>query len=190
MAITSELDDTAASVLKAVRTKALHTNGSFRLASGKISPYFLDIKAVLTDGSDTLLKVTDLMLRRIPRDTTAVGGLAMGSIPIATEIVSMNNRQSPFHPLHFFWVRPEEKTHGLGGLISGTLESSDHVVIVDDVTTEGNSVMKAVRAVQERGARILKILTIVDREEGAADVFKQSGLEFEALLTRTQILSQ
>jgi orotate phosphoribosyltransferase len=188
MAVTFELDEIEASVLDAIKKRALHTGRDFRLSSGKTSRYFLDMKAVLTDGSDTLRKVAELMLRRIPEDTTAVGGLAMGAIPIATEIVSQNNTTRPNRPLHFFWVRAEQKSHGLGGVVSGTLFPGDRVVIVDDVTTEGNSAMKAITAAREAGAKILKVLTIVDREEGASATFKGSGLAFEPLFTKSQVL--
>jgi len=130
------------------------------------------------------------MLDKIPESATAVGGLAMGAIPIATEIVSRNNAARQNRPLHFFWVRSEAKTHGLGGSISGTLFRGDRVVIVDDVTTEGNSAMKAVNATVEAGAEILKILTIVDREEGASAAFAKLGLTFEPLFRKSQILSK
>ncbi len=188
MAVAFELDEVESSVLDAIKRRALHTNRDFRLSSGKSSRYFLDMKAVLTDGSDTLHKVADLMLRKIPEHTTAVGGLAMGAIPIATEIVSRNNASRPDRPLHFFWVRAEEKKHGLGGFVSGTLFPGDHVVIVDDVTTEGKSVTKAINAAREAGAEILKILTIVDREEGASATFDALDLTFEPLFTKSQVL--
>lgn len=190
IAVASQFDEAQESVLKAIREKALRTGGEYRLSSGKMSSFFLDMKSVLTDGSETLSKVADLILARIPHETTAVGGLAMGSIPISTEIVTRNNRSNPHHQLHFFWVRSEEKTHGLGGVVSGTLLPGDRVVVVDDVTTEGNSVLKAVKAVQEGGARVLKIITIVDREEGAAETLRRLGHVFEPLFTRSQLLPQ
>jgi orotate phosphoribosyltransferase len=188
LAIVSEIHEVEAAVLGAIRAKALLRDREYVLASGKTSNYFLNMKAVLTDGSDTLSKIADLMLHRFPEDVSAVGGLATGAIPISAEIVSRNNTARPDRLLHFFWVLPDEKTHGLGGLVSGTLFSGDRVVIVDDVTTEGNSVMKAVRAVVATGAKVLKVITVVDRERGAADKLRSQGLKFEALFTSSQIL--
>lgn len=188
LAIVSQIHKAEASVLGAIRAKALLRERDYVLASGKTSKYFLDMKAVLTDGTDTLSKIADLMLQRFPDDVTAVGGLAMGAIPISAEIVSRNNKARPDRPLHFFWVRPDQKTHGLGGLVSGTLFTSDRVVIVDDVTTEGNSVMKAVRAVVASGAKVLKVITVVDREQGASDKLRSEGLKFEALFASSQVL--
>ena len=188
LAIVSEIHEVRASVLGAIRAKALLRDREYMLASGKTSKYFLDMKAVLTDGSDTISKIADLILQRFPEDVSAVGGLAMGAIPISAEIVSRNNKVSPDRLLHYFWVRPDEKTHGLGGLVSGTLLSGDRVVIVDDVTTEGNSVMKAIRAVVASGAKVLKVITVVDREQGAAEKVRSEGLKFEPLFTSSEIL--
>ena len=167
--------------------KALQQDGSYLLASGRRSNYFLDMKTVLNDG-EVLRKIARLVLNRIPDEASAVGGLAMGSIPISTAVVLLSLETRPTKPLRGFWVRQGEKTHGLGGLISGDLRATDRVVIVDDVTTSGKSVVRAYDAVKETGATVLKVVAIVDRLEGAEQQLEHRGVTFESLFTRKDVL--
>ncbi len=189
MAVATHKDEDATSILGAIRQKALRTDGPFQLASGRQSNYFLDMKAVLNDA-DILRGVARLMLARIPEETTAVGGLAMGSIPISTAVIILRADAFGERPLKSFWVRREPKTHGLGGVVSGELSSSDRVVIVDDVTTTGQSILQAVEAVESRGAEILKVVSVVDRMEGAGEVMHRHGITFESIFTRDDILEE
>src|SRR6516165_4247723 len=86
-------------------------------------------------------------------------------------------------PISGFYVREEIKNHGTQKLIEGFLDNDADVVIFDDVTTSGSSAMKAVDAVQKRGCRVLRVITIVDRLEGAAERFRSQGLDFLSLYT-------
>ena len=118
------------------------------------------------------------MVREIP--AVHLGGLAVGAIPIVSALVLYSAGRTP---LPGFYVREEVKNHGTQKLIEGFLDSDADVVIFDDVTTSGASAMKAVDAVRELGCRVAKVITIVDRLEGAAERFKKEGLEFVALFT-------
>ena len=166
---------------------ALRQDQSYLLASGRRSSYFLDMKTVLNDGP-VLRKIAHLVLNRIPDEASAVGGLAIGSVPISTAVVLLSLESRPTKPLRGFWVRHEEKTHGLGGLISGDLGATDRAVIVDDVTTSGSSVIRALDAVEATGATILKVVAIVDRLEGAKEQLERRGVAFESLFTRSDVL--
>jgi orotate phosphoribosyltransferase len=176
-------------VLQAIITKALRQDDSYLLASGRRSNYFLDMKSVLNDG-DVLRKIARLILERIPDEASAVGGLAMGAIPISTAVVLLSLEARPAKPLKGFWVRQEEKGHGLGGLVSGNLGPTDRVVIVDDVTTSGKSVIQALDAVIKTGAEVLKVVAIVDRLEGARKELESRGFAFESLFTRKDVLGR
>jgi orotate phosphoribosyltransferase len=109
-----------------------------------------------------------------------LGGLAVGALPIISSLVLFSATRAP---LMGFYVREEIKNHGTQKLIEGFLQDGADVVMFDDVTTSGDSVMKAVSAVRERKCRVLKVITIVDRLEGAEARFKREGLEFIPLFT-------
>ncbi len=187
-AVSTRLENDAAAVLEAIRTRALRRGGSFLLASGRRSDYFLDMKTVLNDGL-VLRRIARLILNRIPDSASALGGLAMGSIPISSAVVLLSLEARPARPLKGFWIRRDEKTHGLGGLISGELTQADRVVIVDDVTTSGLSVLKAVDITEGAGATVLKVVAIVDRLEGAREKIENHGISFESLFTRDDVLA-
>jgi orotate phosphoribosyltransferase len=104
----------------------------------------------------------------------------LSAIPIVSALVLYSATRTP---LPGFYVRDEVKNHGTQRLIEGFVDSDADVVIFDDVTTSGASAMKAVNAVRERGCRVVKVITIVDRLEGAAEHFKNAGLKFTALFT-------
>jgi orotate phosphoribosyltransferase len=91
--------------------------------------------------------------------------------------------QSTEKPLPGFFVRKEVKDHGTMKLIEGFARDEDikgkRVVILDDVTTTGGSAMIAVTAARDAGAKIVLVLSIVDREEGAPQFYEQNGIPFE-----------
>jgi orotate phosphoribosyltransferase len=83
-----------------------------------------------------------------------------------------------------FLVRKEAKTHGKGGLVIGSVLSEDHVVLVEDVATSGESLLRACEVVREElGVHIVGALVIVDRLAGAREAFEKWGIRFESLLT-------
>ncbi len=120
-------------------------------------------------------------------DVDFLGGLASGAIPIITT-VAMRSLQG-YRPIRGFYVREEVKMHGMMKLIEGFIEDGARVIILDDVTTIGSSAMKAVNAVRDRHCRVTKVISIVDRLEGAAETFKREGIEFTSLFTTRDFLA-
>ena len=91
----------------------------------------------------------------------------MGAVPVAAAISALSYAP-PFNaqPLDTFFVRAEPKKHGLENKVDGpTLREGLPLLMLDDVLTTGGSLLKAVRAVQELGCRVEKILVIVDRQD-------------------------
>jgi orotate phosphoribosyltransferase len=86
-------------------------------------------------------------------------------------------------------LREEIKNHGTQQLVEGHIENGADVIIIDDVTTKGTSAMKAVAAVRQRNCNVLKVITIVDRLEGASETFRNEGLGFVPLFTTKDFLN-
>ena len=84
-------------------------------------------------------------------------------------------RSYRYRSLRAFFVRSEVKEHGTKERIEANFKDGDRVIILDDVTTTGGSVLKAVDAVRSRGADVLKVITVVDRQEGAREALKSPG---------------
>ena len=93
-------------------------------------------------------------------------------------------------PIPGFFVRKTVKDHGTKKLIEGTGDlSGKSVVIVEDVTTTGQSAMQAVSALREAGAKIALVISIVDRQQGAVELYKEAGIAFQSLFTSGDFLN-
>jgi orotate phosphoribosyltransferase len=86
-----------------------------------------------------------------------------------------------------FFVRKEAKKHGLGKQIEGAFAAGQTVALVEDTMTTGGSTLEALDAVLAAGARVARVLCIVDRGEGAAAAFAARGLTLESLFTRDDL---
>ena len=115
-------------------------------------------------------------------DANYVGGLESGAIPIVTVLCMYSWKREK--PLFGFFVRKKKKEHGVGKKIDGNFKDGEKVIIVDDVTTTGSSVLDAVKEVQSRGCKVIKTISIVDRLEGARENIEKEGVEFDCLFTR------
>jgi orotate phosphoribosyltransferase len=148
--------------------------GTFKLASGDTSDYYIDGKMtqVFSRGAYLLGEVLYERTKHLPMD--AVGGLEVGAVPLTTATVI--SYQSHGREMEGFWVRDAVKAHGTKKLVEGNLQPGQRVVIVEDVVTRGESAVKAIRAVKEMGCEVLQVITIVDRLRGAAELFRANGV--------------
>jgi orotate phosphoribosyltransferase len=154
--------------------------GDFTLKSGAKSSWFLDTKQTAC-RPDGIVLVADAMLAVIPLAATAIGGLTMGADPVAfgvAAIAATRGRQ-----LRSFSVRKEAKDHGVTGRLAGALQQGDKVVITEDTTTRGTSLMEAVDVVREFGADPVLVTVIVDRGGTCAAMCEAVGIAYAPLLT-------
>ncbi len=157
-----------------------------QLASGRWSDFYFDLKPTMLDP-DGLDLLTDLILEKIAHiDAKYIGGLAMGAVPLAIA-ASLKSRGSK-HPLKAFWVRKEAKDHGTKNLIDGPAVDNSRVIIVDDVTTTGGSIMQAIAEVKKHNCKVAAVITIVDRLEGAKEALEKKGVNLIALYDTNDFL--
>jgi orotate phosphoribosyltransferase len=157
--------------------------GSIKLSSGKVSEYYLDMKPSMMDP-DGSIAVAMLLAEKLKEDRPDyIGGLAIGAVPLVSFMVL-------YAHIPGFFVRRQIKEHGTKRLIEGASDiARKKVVILDDVTTTGDSAMIAVRAAQDAGARVAKVLSVVDREEGAASLFAAESIAFDRIFTGSEFLN-
>lgn len=164
-----------------IKERSLLKEGGFRLASGRSSSYFFDMKQTMYDPEGAAL-VGDLLFAAIREDRADyVGGLETGAIPLVALLCA---RSWPDKPVAGFFVRKEAKGHGTDRLIDGRFERGARVILLEDVTTTGGSVMQAAEAARALDCTIVKVVTVVDRLEGASDNFRAAGIPFAAIFTR------
>jgi orotate phosphoribosyltransferase len=156
--------------------------GTFRLASGGVSDYYIDGKMTEAFSEAAYLIGEVLYDRTQALGIDALGGLEVGAVPLTTAAVISYHLHG--RRLEGFWVRDAAKAHGTRKLVEGNLQPGHRVVIVDDVITEGTSSVKAIRAVKEIGAEVVLVLALVDRLQGAAERFRAEGItNFQSVFT-------
>ncbi|HET9089889.1 MAG TPA: orotate phosphoribosyltransferase [Acidimicrobiales bacterium] len=158
--------------------------GDFVLKSGKRSSWFIDSKQTIL-APEVMEDLATLMLERIPDDATAIGGLTMGADGASFVTAAVAATRGRY--LRAFSVRKEVKDHGAGGRIAGCLELGDRVVITEDTTSRGTSLLEALRVVREFGATPVLVLAVVDRGGTAAALAASEGVAFDALFSATDL---
>ena len=150
--------------------------GDFTLASGKKSNYYVNMKRAITNPK-ILSTISYLINEKIKNDNIdKVAGPALGAVPIATA-VSLESK------LPLLMIRKEKKGYGTSKLIEGELIEKDNVIVVEDVTTTGGSLLKAIHAIQENGGKVSRAFVCVDREEGAIENFANENIKLEPLIS-------
>ncbi len=163
--------------------------GRFTLASGIRSTYYVDARAttMTAEGLALVGRVCLSYLRRAGLDPTHVGGLTMGADPIAYAIARQSWDEG--RPLDAFSVRKDAKEYGTRRRIEGGLPTDASVVVIEDAMTTGRSTLKAVSAVEEHGARVLGVLALIDREEGARERIATEGYSVTTVVPASELLS-
>jgi len=153
-----------------------------KLSSGKETHHYYDIKPAILRPKGLKL-VGELGIEVAGAlGAKSVGGLESGAIPIATAIA--RESENALHPMAAFFVRKNQKQYGLKKFTEGC-DIVSPALIVDDVITTGSSTMKAVEEVRKSEGQIAGILAVVDREEGAAELFKEKGIRFFSIFTHS-----
>lgn len=159
-------------------------HGRVTLASGKIADYYVDLRRITLHHQAAPL-AGQLMLDMLdqvglgPGEIMAVGGLTMGADPVAAALLHAAASRSL--DLDAFVVRKESKAHGLQRQVEGPDVAGQNVVVVEDTSTTGGSVLTAVSALEAAGANVKGVAVIVDRATGARELIEQTGLPYHAL---------
>ncbi len=156
--------------------------GKRTLSSGKQSDYYLDVKRVTLTGEGAYL-TAKLILELLRGDKiTAVGGPTLGADPIIGAVAALSYLEGK--PINTFIVRKEPKKYGMEKFIEGPkITKGERVVIVEDVVTTGASVLKAVEAVRRAGAKVSKVIALVDRLEGGAERLRKKDCLLVSIFT-------
>jgi orotate phosphoribosyltransferase len=161
------------------------------LASGKPSHFYFDMKPTMMDpeGAELIARLVLPKILEVRGDY--VGGLEMGAVPLTGALLSYSFEQNT--PVRGFFVRKKPKDHGakklIEGLGPGESLKGKRVTILEDVTTTGDSALLALEAVRAEGAEIVRVISIVDRQDGATENFAKAGVDFTAIYTASEYLS-
>jgi orotate phosphoribosyltransferase len=174
-----------ARLIAIIKERSFEKGGEKKLASGRTSNFYFNMKPTMLHAEGAHL-IGRLVLQALRGETVEmVGGLEMGAVPIAAAVAATSHATG--WPVSAFFVRKQTKDHGTKTLIEGLAKGESlkgkRVVVLEDVTTTGGSALKAVEALKAEGAVVVRVLTLVDRKEGAAAAFAKAGLTFTSILT-------
>lgn len=156
--------------------------GRVKLASGRESDFYIDArKSAFLPEAATLIGEA-LCDRLEPHGLDAVGGMAVGAIPLVDAVLHASMRRKS--PLEGFFVRKAAKGHGMQKRIEGRFAKGQRVAILEDVVTSGESALAAADAVEAEGGTVALVLALVDRQEGGREAVAARGYPFEAIFTR------
>jgi orotate phosphoribosyltransferase len=165
----------------------------FKLVSGRFSNYYVNCKTVTLhpEGMYLIGNIIFEMIRNLP--VAGIGGLTLGADPIADAVAYTSYLKGK--PLESFVVRKNAKSHGTMQWIEGNLKPGDKVVIVDDVITTGKSTIEAINRAREAGLTIVKVIALVDRQEGGYEAVEKAVADInanfkvvEAVVTREELM--
>jgi orotate phosphoribosyltransferase len=160
----------------------------FRLVSGGVSNFYFNCKPTMLDpeGKELIGRLIFDRIRNL--EIVGIGGLELGSVPISGAVSLISQLETK--PIKEFIVRKEKKDHGISAKVEGILTAGEKVVVVDDVITTGGSTIKAIKAVEQLGLEVKKVIVLVDRQEmnGRQNIEKHCQ-DVEALLERAEIMA-
>jgi len=181
------MDEQLRELREIIRQKSLRV-GEFILSSGKKSSFYLDCRMTTLDPRGAYL-IARLILQGMQHhkiQADAIGGLTMGADPIATAVAVVSGLEG--NPIAAFIVRKETKGHGMQRGIEGyDGKAGSRVVVVDDVCTTGESILKAAEKAEEAGYEVTAAFCVVDREEGGTELIAKR-YPFYPLFTAKELL--
>jgi orotate phosphoribosyltransferase len=156
------------------------------LASGRESDFYVDGKQTTlhAEGATLVGRLILEIIRGCDVSIDGVGGLTMGADPIATATSVLSSLDGGAL-VHAFYVRKEAKGHGTKTYVEGrkNLPDGSKVVVVEDTSTTGSSAWKAVERCRNEGLDVVKLITVVNRLEGADEYIAERGMTLESLVT-------
>ncbi|MFI5014513.1 MAG: orotate phosphoribosyltransferase [Hyphomicrobiales bacterium] len=176
--------------LKEIIARKSFGRGKITLSSGRESDFYFDLKPSMLDPVGASVIAKQILSEVVRVGGEFVGGLEMGAVPITGAVCQYSAQNHT--PVLGFFVRKKPKEHGAKKVIEGLPPHENlkgrRVVIVEDVTTSGDSALRAVQACEAEGAEVVLVVSIVDREEGATQAFADRGISFKSLYRASEFL--
>jgi orotate phosphoribosyltransferase len=158
----------------------------FKLVSGEMSRFYVNCKPTVLSPRGMYL-AGHLIFDEIKNlNPDAAGGLTFGADPIAVATAFVSELKQ--NPIKAFSIRKEQKGHGIIKWVEGDLNAGDRVVILEDVVTTGGSTLKAVERARSEGLDVIKVVTLVDRQEGGVENIKKQVPSVSSIITRDELM--
>jgi orotate phosphoribosyltransferase len=165
-------------LIKRIKETA-YLEGDFILRSGKRSKYYLD-KYLFETCPDILEALGEEFAKYVTGDVTLIAGAELGGVALAASTAMAAGKK-------WIIIRNSRKDYGTGKLVEGVLKAGDVVLLVEDIATTGGQVLEAANVITEAGAKVKKIVAVIDRRQGAEENITAAGYEFDSILTKDDL---
>jgi orotate phosphoribosyltransferase len=160
--------------------------GSFKIKSGALSPYYIDLACLLSSPKE-LCAVAEVAADAVKQIMAADGVDKLASIELKGALIVPSIACKVNLPCVV--VRKENKAYGVTGRVAGAeVAEGDHVLFFDDVVSEGLSKVEGIKPLEERGARVKHLLVVVDREQGGREKLEKLGYRVHALAKISEVV--
>jgi orotate phosphoribosyltransferase len=156
-----------------------YLEGDFTLRSGKKSKYYMD-KYLFETCPDILKALGKEFAKFATKNTTLIAGAELGGIALAAATAMETNK-------NWLIVRNSKKDYGTGKMVEGILKPTDTVLLVEDIATTGGQVLEAAKIITAAGAKVEKIVAVIDRKQGAGENITAAGYKFESIMTKEDL---
>lgn len=153
--------------------------GRFVLTSGAISDYYIDVKKASTQPA--ILKIIAEEIKPYTKSYQILAGMELGAVPLAVAVSLTTN-------IPYVIIRKEKREHGTGKQIEGEEITNKKVLLIEDVTTSGGSVVKSIQILRQQNAYVDTVISVVDRESGAKEKLETLKVKLIPLLSVQEIL--
>ena len=160
----------------------------YKLVSGRMSQFYVNCKPVTLCARGMFLAGHLLFEAIKDDDITAIGGLTFGAdaLAVATALTS----ELKARPINAFSIRKTRKDHGMIRWIEGDIQPGERVAIIDDVATTGGSTIKAIKRARAEGLEVVRVVILVDRQEGGVENIKQHVSKVSRIITRDELVKR
>jgi len=156
-----------------------YLEGDFTLRSGKKSKYYMD-KYLFETCPDILKALGEEFAKHATNDVTLIAGAELGGVALAAATAMQTGKK-------WIIVRNSKKDYGTSKMVEGVLKKDDVVLLVEDIATTGGQVLEAAKIITEAGAKVKKIVAVIDRKQGASENITAAGFKFESILTKEDL---
>jgi orotate phosphoribosyltransferase len=156
-----------------------YLEGDFTLRSGKKSKYYMD-KYLFETNPDILKALGEEFAKHATNDVTLIAGAELGGVALAAATAMQTGKK-------WIIVRNSKKDYGTSKMVEGVLKADDVVLLVEDIATTGGQVLEAAKIITEAGAKVKKIVAVIDRKQGANENITTAGYKFESILTKEDL---
>ena len=168
-------------VAKALTDANVVKFGEFTLASGIVSPIYVDLR-VLPSYPESMATVTEELVKVVKKlKPDVVAGAETAGIPLSTAI-SLKTK------IPMIYVRKRPKSYGTKEQIEGVLEKDAKVVLIDDMATNAFSKLKFIEGIANSGGIVEDVVIVLDREQGGVEALAKENVKLHSLITLKELL--